>query len=212
MLHSLYAAKCKDLKISAGNKEQEVRFLQYCEKMIKNRRIVLNELCLGPESALVLAQILSMKVPVKSDNNDDVELHSFAHIDVGKNNLGNVGLSNLLRGVMRSDTIVSLDVGSNDIMIEGASLLFRTLKVHPSLSCLNLSNHDRLHRNRIGTAACRDLCDLLVSNKILSSLNIADNRIGNEGLQIIAPGLNSECVLVIFNLANNDLEGITAID
>ena len=39
MLHALYVAKCRDLQISHTNREQEHRFLQYCEKTIKNRRI-----------------------------------------------------------------------------------------------------------------------------------------------------------------------------
>lgn len=113
---------------------------------------------------------------------------------------------------MRCDSIVSLDIGSNDIMIEGASLLFRSLKSHPSLSVLNIANHDRLHRNRIGINACHDLRDFLTDNKVISSLNIADNRIGNDGLAVIAPALNKSCVLVIFNLSNNDLDGVVAVE
>ena len=111
-------------------------------------------------------------------------MHSFAHVDISKNNLGNQGLANFLKGLMRCDSIVSLDIGSNDIMIEGASLLFRSLKSHPSLSVLNIANHDRLHRNRIGINACHDLRDFLLENKVISQLNIADNRIGNEGLAL----------------------------
>lgn len=71
-------------------------------------------------------------------------------------------------------------------MIEGASLLFRLLKNHPSLSVLTIANHDRLHRNRIGINACHDLRDFLAANKVISSLNIADNRIGNDGLGVVA--------------------------
>ena len=154
---------------------------------------------------------MAMKIPIK-DEEGKVEMHQFAHVDLGKNNLGNAGLSNLLKGVMRCDSLVSLDIGSNDIMIEGASLLFRSLKSHPSLSVLTIANHDRLHRNRIGINACHDLHDFLVENKVISSLSIADNRIGNDGLAVIAPALNSSCVLVIFNLSNNDLEGAMAIE
>ena len=170
----------------------------------------MNEAGLGPEAATILGQIIATNVPVKVDKK--VEIHSFAHVDLGKNNLGNSGLANLLKGIMRCDSLVSLDVGSNDIMIEGASHLFKTLKRHPSLSALNIANHDRLHRNRMGIGACHDLRDCLAENKVLSSLCIADNRIGNEGLSIVAQALNSRCVLVIFNLSNNDLEGVAAID
>ena len=116
----------------------------------------MNEAGLGPECATVIGQILAQKT-VKSDE-------SFAHLDLGKNNLGNVGLNNLLKGVMRNDSLVSLDVGSNDISLDGASLLFRSLLHHPSLSALTIANHDRLHRNRIGINACADLRDYLLSS------------------------------------------------
>ena len=139
-------------------------------------------------------------------------MHTFAHLDLGKNNLGNAGLVNLLKNIHRCDSLVSLDLGSNDIMLDGASHLFRTMKKHPSLSVLTIANHDRLHRNRIGINACGDLRNYLTENKVISSLNIADNRIGNEGLAVIKPALNKDCVLIIFNISNNDLEGVLAID
>lgn len=177
----------------------------------------MNEAGLGPESATVIGQILAQKVPVEvedefNEGKKTVEVHTFAHLDLGKNNLGNAGLANLLKSLLKCDSLVSLDLGSNDIMLEGASQLFRTLRRHTSLSVLNIANHDRLHRNRIGINACVDLKDFLMDNKVISSLNIADNRIGNDGLQVIAPALNEDCVLVIFNLSNNDLEGIPAVE
>ena len=177
----------------------------------------MNEAGLGPESANVIGQILASKVPIEVEDSFDgekstVEMHSFAHLDLGKNNLGNTGMANLLKNVMRCDSLVSLDLGSNDIMLDGASHLFRTLKRHASLSVLTIANHDRLHRNRIGINACADLRDYLDENRVISSLNIADNRIGNDGLAVIAPALNRDCVLCIFNLSNNDLEGVPAIE
>ena len=84
----------------------------------------MNEAGLGPESALVLGQILAQKSQTSETN----ESTSFAHLDLGKNNLGNSGLANLPIGVIRYASFVSLDIGSNDIAIEGASLLFKTLK------------------------------------------------------------------------------------
>lgn len=41
---------------------------------------------------------------------------------------------------------------------------------------------------------------------MLSFLNIADNRIGNEGLTRIAAALTPKSPLVVLNLANNDLD------
>jgi Ran GTPase-activating protein (RanGAP) involved in mRNA processing and transport len=97
-------------------------------------------------------------------------------------------------------------------MNEGAGQLFKVLKTHPTLTALTIANHDRMHRNRIGQFACDDLLDLLSTNKILSYLNIADNRIGNEGLRKITPGLTPKSPLVVLNLSNNDLDGLQTIE
>lgn len=104
-------------------------------------------------------------------------------------------------------TLVSLDLGSNDIMLEGAAQLFEVIRYHPTLAALTIANHDRLNRNRIGVQACNDLALALKDNKVLSYLNIADNRIGNEGLSRIAPAITLKSPLVVLNLANNDLDG-----
>jgi hypothetical protein len=60
----------------------------------------------------------------------------------------------------------------------------------------------------MGNKACTDLKNLLLTNKILSMLNISDNGLSNEGLKILAPALNSECGLVSLNVSNNELAGI----
>ena len=54
--------------------------------------------------------------------------------------------------------------------------------------------------------------DLLLRNKVLSSLNIADNRIGNDGLAVVSQAFGPSCVLVILNLSNNDLEGTPVME
>ena len=101
---------------------------------------------------------------------------------------------------------MSLDLGSNDIMLEGSSSLFDALREHPTITALTISNHDRFNRNRIGVKACRNLAGMLRDNKVLSLLNIADNRTGNDGLALIAPALTSASPLVVLNLANNELD------
>ena len=108
---------------------------------------------------------------------------------------------------MENHSLVHLDIGSNDITYEGANLLFNSLEKHPTLSSLTLANHDRLHRNRIGSKACYELKSFIEKNKIISMLNISDNGITNEGLRIIAPALTCESNLISLNLANNDLTG-----
>ena len=43
-------------------------------------------------------------------------------------------------------------------------------------------------------------------------MNIADNRIGNEGFARVASALSSISPLVVLNLANNDLDGEQTLD
>jgi hypothetical protein len=93
-------------------------------------------------------------------------------------------------------------------MLEGSAQLFKALRFHPSLTALTIANHDRINRNRIGLQACQDLHNLIRDNKVLSFLNIADNRIGNEGLAKIASALTGASPLVVLNLANNDFDGV----
>lgn len=89
-------------------------------------------------------------------------------MDLGKNNLGNSGLTSLLKGIKQNCSLIHLDLGSNDITFEGAIKLFNTLENHLTLSSLTLANHDRLHRNRMGFKACEALNKLLQKNKVLS--------------------------------------------
>lgn len=131
----------------------------------------------------------------------------FSHLDLGKNNLGNQGLTNLLRGLKSNCSLIHLDLGSNDITYEGAIALFQALHKHLTLTSLTLANHDRLHRNRMGYKACEALGDLLKKNKVLSMINIADNGISNEGLKVISRAFNEESNIVAINIANNDLSG-----
>lgn len=108
--------------------------------MISSRKIVLRESGLGEESAKVISQIITG--------------HHFSSLDLGKNNLGNIGLLSLLKGLKQNCSLIHLDVGSNDITFEGAIKLFQSLEKHPTLSSLTLANHDHLHRNRMGLKAC----------------------------------------------------------
>jgi hypothetical protein len=67
----------------------------------------------------------------------------------------------LMPGLRMNRSLVSLDLGSNDITNEGAGLLFDVVRFHKSLSALTLANHDRFHRNRIGLSACNSLHNML---------------------------------------------------
>jgi len=105
-----------------------------------------------------------------------------------------------------NNALVSLSLASNLINPEFATLLFGTLKLHPSITHLNISNGDKLTKNRIGPKGCIPLKEMLQTNKILTMLNVADNAIGSEGLKYITEGLQGNKVLLSLNISNNNLQ------
>jgi len=112
-LQQLYEAKCQDL-ILKPQPEQEKRFIEFCHKTILNRKIIMRECGLGLASSKIIGTIITGDY--------------FSHLDLAKNNIGNEGLTELLRGLKNNKSIVHLDIGSNDINFEGASKLFKSLR------------------------------------------------------------------------------------
>jgi Ran GTPase-activating protein (RanGAP) involved in mRNA processing and transport len=120
---------------------------------------------------------------------DVLKYSQICHLDVGKNNLGHEGLVELTKGIRLSKNLVHIDLGSNDINHDSAGYLFRQIHKHQTISSITLANHDRLHRNRMSAYSCNEMRDLLLNNKIVSSINISDNGIGNMGLKLLEPAL-----------------------
>lgn len=107
-------------------------------------------------------------------------------------------------GLVKNTSIVSLNLGCNDIFGDEASeSLFEKLLDHKSLVSLNLSNTNGLNRNRIGWNGCIGLSKLLGTNPVMQMINIADNGVGNKGLKLLSKVklLN----LTYINLENNNI-------
>lgn len=112
----------------------------------------------------------------------------------------------LCKGIAQSTTLNHVDLGSNDITSEGASLLFDQLMDHQYVTSFSLANVDGLHRNRLGSIGCKHLNKLLRHNKIISMVDIADNAIGNEGIRYMLAGIDpAQSSIAYINLSNNGL-------
>ena len=190
MLKKLFLAKCKDLQISYVE-AQERRFMQLCDETVGDRKLVLRDAGLGVESAKVIAQMLR--------SSDD-----FASLDLRKNGLGNEGCRALAKGIRTNSSLVHLDLGTNEITADGAAQLFPALARAGTLYSLNLSSFENLNRNRIGPKGCAPLVALLRCG-LLGILNVADNGIGNEGLQLLLDALRGNENLVSLNVSNNEI-------
>ena len=192
-IKEIYSAKCKDLGIPVIN-DQEKRFLNYCMKNFKNRNFQMKETGVGLFCGKVIGEVL------KNSN-------SFATISMGKNLLKDVGATKLVKRIMKSLSIVHLDLSSNEITPEGSETILHMLCTHLSLTSLDISSHEGLHRNRLAAVGSAAVYKLLQTNSILYMLNIAGTGIGTEGLDYIINGLKSNNSLGVLNLSNNHLGG-----
>lgn len=144
------------------------------------------------ESSKILSQI------VASSNN-------LVILNLSNNNLGNNGVSILADSFRQSISLVSVDVSLNYIQSKGANYLFDSLVFNYSISHLNISNNNEIHKNHIGRKGCEGLKNLLINNQILSILDISDNLISEDGFNLLCQGLEHNLSLISLNLANNYL-------
>ncbi|CAI2372811.1 unnamed protein product [Moneuplotes crassus] len=191
IVSELYHSKCKDLKIDPTEKQFR-RFLDFCRTSMKGRSIKLRDCGFGTQSCKIFSDILK---------NYDI-----SKLDLRQNIIGNKGVKELCKGIKASDTLIHIDLGSNDITNDGANHLFNAIMNHQNLYSFNLANVDGLHRNRLGLNGCKGINKLLKNNKVLAMIDIADNSIGNEGIRHMLEGVDPhESNLVFINLSNNGL-------
>jgi Ran GTPase-activating protein (RanGAP) involved in mRNA processing and transport len=75
---------------------------------------------------------------------------------------------------------------------------------------LNLSSHEGLQRNTLGSIGVKPLKDVLKINHYLGILNLAGNFIGDLGVSYLCEGLSLNSTLVELDLTQNDItsEGV----
>ena len=190
-LHKIYQAKCTDMEIPVLP-EQELRFTSYCQSNFQHRHFQLKDSGLSLNSALAIGAVLKVS--------------NFAYIDLSENSLGDEGSFQLLREISNSQTIVHLDLSNNDIGPEGFNNLSKALAYHPSLTSVNLSSYEGLHRNRIGSHAAKSLSLAVRTNRILQFLNLSGICLA-EGIEALAQGLVGNSSLVFLDISNNSIGG-----
>jgi hypothetical protein len=66
-----------------------------------------------------------------------------------------------------NETIIHIDLSSNDIGPDGAKVLFEVLETNCTLISLTLRSYEGLNRNRIGAKGVECLRHVLKKNKVL---------------------------------------------
>ena len=87
----------------------------------------------------------------------------------------------------------------------GAIKLLQLLRVHPSITSIDISSIDSHNTNRLGILGAQACAKLLQYNPVVSMLNIYGTSIGARGLLKICKGLLNNTSLMMLNIGSNDI-------
>ena len=187
----IYTAKCKDNEVEYIP-SQALKFMEKFKQNSKLKKFDLKELNLGLESAKIIYKILARNT-------------HFIKLEFEKNEFSDLGAIILADALRTNQTIIHVNLCSNDVGPEGAQALFGCLLENTSIISLDLSSKEGLNRNRLGTQGVESLEWILQKNKTLQFLNLASTAIGLTGLECILAGLENNSTLLNLNLGNNEL-------
>ncbi len=157
------------------------------------RRLELLRSSLPPEDAHRLSSLLSQR---------GCCLQS---LNVHWNNLHSAGAIILAEeGLSRNRTLVMLDVGQNQIGVEGARAICRALYRSRELREL------RLYNNALGVKGAEEVRGLLESNRSITSMSLSENQFGDAGAAEIAKGLGRTRTLAVLDLNENQIAEVGA--
>jgi hypothetical protein len=120
-------------------------------------------------------------------------------VDLWRIGLSDEDLMIVTQALRVSHTIESLQLGDNEIGVEGARAMADVLKENTSLQMLDL------HGNNIGVEGARAMADALKENTSLHTLNLYSNNIGVEGARAMADALKENTSLRTMNLYGNNV-------
>lgn len=187
----LFIAKCADLAINPKD-NLESKFIDYCDKKCIDRYVDFRECNLSVNSSEVLSIILS-------------ETDKIARLNLSRNNLGDMGIENLMNGIKENKSVVHLDISSCNLSSKGGNIVFTALRENESVISLNICSKEGLNRNRLTPEGVHMLEPLLQTNQFLEFLNLSGVNLKNEGLKIVLSGLNNNRIIHSLNLSNNEI-------
>ncbi|KAM4642317.1 NACHT, LRR and PYD domains-containing protein 3-like isoform 2-T2 [Discoglossus pictus] len=165
------------------------------------------------------------------------ELRSLIKLDLRGNKLGDSGVKLLCDGLKHPDctikelrlwrcdltsscckdlhhvitangSLIKLDLGNNKLGDSGVKSLCDGLK-HPNCTLQDL----RLYICQLTSACCKDLCDVMTTNRSLIKLDLTYNPLGDNGVKILCDGLkHQDCTLQELRLHHCNLTSLCCAD
>jgi Ran GTPase-activating protein (RanGAP) involved in mRNA processing and transport len=203
------------------------RFEDNLMKRCVNRKFNLSDLNIGPFAAKAVKNILFSNSNIavlnmsKNQIGDEGALRIAEYLESGTlktemNNTARSDADSILdesskqsstfreRSLTSSD-LICLNLSENKISSVGASAIFKALKFNEHLISLNLGNTDTNSRNVMGPKASKYLKELLISNQVLTFLDVRYNNLGDQGMFQISQGLRKNRVLMQLSISQNQI-------
>jgi len=124
-------------------------------------------------------------------------------LNIGHNNIGVAGAQAIAEALEGNTTLTTLDISYNNIDDVGTIAITKALKNNTTLKSLDINN------NNIGVAGAEAIAEALIVNTTLTTLDIARNSIDNEGAIAIAGALSGEAgnkTLTTLSIMGNEIE------
>ena len=103
-----------------------------------------------------------------------------------------------------NNSLVHLNISSNNLSHRGAKYIFNALSTNESLYCLNIGNSAKcIYKNIISPIGAKSLTKCLAINQVLVALNLKSTRLENEGIHYISEGLKFNSILQDLNISGN---------
>jgi len=146
---------------------------------------------------------------------------SITEICLHQNQLTAAGVQSMVPFLQNSNNLKELDLNHNNLHSEGFNILFRGLRNSPieklSCACCGIESFNidiehiphnlkalTLRRNDISADGCRGLATLLRGeDSTLDNLFLADNKIDDEGVEILVDALQNNTSLMALDLDEN---------
>ena len=117
-----------------------------------------------------------------------------------------------IKTILKTTQLKSINLASNMISGEGLELFLDDLIEHQYLKNLDLGVVEgSMRKNSLGIQGAVCISALLIKNKVLESLSIADNDLGPDGGECIGIALSQNDTLKVLRVGENDLKSDGAI-
>ncbi|CAD5117013.1 DgyrCDS5841 [Dimorphilus gyrociliatus] len=213
---NLYDLVCKRFNLPPNS---------YFRKSIMNKKMRFRHRCMGPKAAKAICITLCANVTIRElDLRDnalgavgafyvsemmkencfitDLNSAKLVHLNLNRNEFSDKGLSKIADGLRYNTSLKSIDLSWNQFGSKGLINLLDILKNHPSISEIKANFNGIDNKSLLSVT---EIIDKQKGNNNLKVIDLSNNRITDNGMNVLAKGLSNSSDLEQMNLARNQI-------